>query len=195
MTGPIPAELGNLTNLAHLFLYSNQLTGTVPAELGNLTNLTQLRIGSNLLTGTLPQSLVNLSMLTGFHFQGTSLCESADPAFQAWIQGLTDLQSSGCIDVATEEAAELPYDFALNAAFPNPFNPSTRIHYALPYKVAVRLAVYDVRGLLVSTLVDAQQAAGHHEVSFEASRLPGGVYFYRLEAGLFQQVRTMVLLK
>ena len=195
LTGVIPPELGSLLNLTFLDLGGNQLTGAIPEEIGNLTKLTYLNVNFTQLTGTLPQSLINLSVLDTFFFLGTSLCESLDPAFQAWLQGITNLQSTGCTNVANEERAEVPDSFVLGANYPNPFNPSTKIHYALPHAAAVHLTVYDVRGLLVTTLVDAHQVSGLYDVSFDASRLPSGVYFYRIEAGAFQKVRTMVLLK
>ena len=64
MTGPIPAELGDLSNLMWLVLYDNQLTGPIPAELGDLTNLTGLWLDSNELTGPIPAELGDLTNLT-----------------------------------------------------------------------------------------------------------------------------------
>ena len=92
LTGAIPVELGNLTNLTDLNLQRNQLTGAIPAELGNLTNLTDLDLQRNQLTGMLPQSLINLSKLMTFFFDDTNLCESLDNAFQAWLQGISSLR-------------------------------------------------------------------------------------------------------
>ena len=61
LSGPIPAELGNLTSLGSLFLYRNQLSGPIPAELGNLTSLESLTLESNQLSGPIPAELGNLS--------------------------------------------------------------------------------------------------------------------------------------
>ena len=99
LTGGIPPELGNLTNLTRLSLGINQLTGAIPAELGNLTNLTDLDLQRNQLTGMLPQSLINLSKLMTFFFDDTNLCESLDNAFQAWLQGISSLRRTGCTNV------------------------------------------------------------------------------------------------
>ncbi len=63
LTGTIPSEIGNLTNLTYLCLYHNQLTGTIPSEIGNLTNLTYLNLGWNQLTGTIPPEIGNLTNL------------------------------------------------------------------------------------------------------------------------------------
>ena len=73
LTGAIPAELGNLTNLEGLDLYGNQLTGAIPAELGNLTNLTHLYLSGNQLTGAIPAELGNLANLQTLHLYSNQL--------------------------------------------------------------------------------------------------------------------------
>jgi Leucine-rich repeat (LRR) protein len=64
LTGEIPPEIGNLTNLTFLDLHNNQLIGTIPPEIGNLTNLTYLYLSSNQLTGEIPPEIGNLTNLT-----------------------------------------------------------------------------------------------------------------------------------
>jgi hypothetical protein len=93
------------------------------------------------------------------------------------------------------EEEQLPSSFALEANYPNPFNPQTTIGFALPQSGQVRLVVYDVLGRAVARLVEGTLAAGRHEVVFDASGLPTGVYLYRLEADGFVQVRRMLLVK
>jgi len=134
-------------------------------------------------------------MLNTFWFNNTNLCVPIDQAFQAWLQGISDLRSTGCTNVATEEAAEIPTAFALEANYPNPFNPTTVIRYALAQQAPVHLSVYDVQGRRVAVLVASEQPAGRYEVAFEAGGLPSGVYFYRIEAGAFRAVRQMLLLR
>lgn len=90
---------------------------------------------------------------------------------------------------------ELPDAFRLKAAYPNPFNPSTRISYALPEASDVRLTVYNAVGQRVRTLVDRRQTAGHHEIVFQAVGLPSGIYYYRLRAGAYAEVRAVSLVK
>jgi len=101
------------------------------------------------------------------------------------------------LDLTPDESMmeELPSEYSLSSNYPNPFNPTTTIPYALPEGVAVRLVVYDVLGRKVTTLVDGKQEAGRYEVVYDASRLATGLYFYRLEAGAFTQVRKMLLLR
>ncbi len=78
---------------------------------------------------------------------------------------------------------------------PNPFNPSTAISYELQASSHVSLRVYDTAGKLVETVVDGWREAGAHEVTFDGSNLPSGVYMYRLEAGEYTTSGKMVLLK
>lgn len=99
------------------------------------------------------------------------------------------------IVVANEEEETSPSAFALAQNYPNPFNPTTTIAYDLPKAAPVRLVVYNLMGREVETLVQARQAAGRHEVPFDASHLAGGVYVYRIEAGAWHATRHFVLLK
>lgn len=84
-------------------------------------------------------------------------------------------------------------DFALLQNYPNPFNPQTLIQYSLPAKSFVKLGIYDVNGRQVALPVQAEQAAGFHQVTFDASGLPSGLYFCRLSAGDQLVVRKMTL--
>jgi len=92
-------------------------------------------------------------------------------------------------------AASVPKDYALSANYPNPFNPSTEIRFALPEAAEVHLVVYDALGREVARLMDGAMDAGHHRATFDASALPSGVYLYRLTAGDFVETRRMVLMK
>ena len=88
-----------------------------------------------------------------------------------------------------------PVSFNLYQNYPNPFNPLTRIYYELPENSYVRLSVYDILGREVKSLVDEEIPRGKHESDWNASGLPSGVYFYKMEAGNYTQTKKMVLLK
>jgi hypothetical protein len=92
-------------------------------------------------------------------------------------------------------SAGIPSAFGLEQNFPNPFNPSTMITYQLPVRTHVRLAVFNVLGQEVMALQNGEYTAGPYAVRFDASGLPSGVYFYRLEAGVFTQTRKCVLVR
>ncbi len=89
----------------------------------------------------------------------------------------------------------VPDHFMLDAAYPNPFNPSTTIRFALPEQAQIRLIVYNMLGREVERLVDGVREAGNHEVTFEAGGLPSGTYLYRLETPVGSFIQKMLLLK
>jgi hypothetical protein len=86
-------------------------------------------------------------------------------------------------------------EFALGPNYPNPFNPSTVISWQLPVGSDVELNVYNLLGQKVATLVSEKQKAGNHEIEFNAQNLPSAIYFYRIRAGEFQDVKKMILIK
>jgi hypothetical protein len=89
----------------------------------------------------------------------------------------------------------LPQVFTLEQNFPNPFNPSTMINYQLPMTNEVDLSIYNLLGQKVATLVSEKQQAGHHQVEWDASGFASGVYYYRIQAGEFVDVKKMILLR
>ncbi len=88
-----------------------------------------------------------------------------------------------------------PKSFALNANYPNPFNPSTTIQYQLPVDNVVTIKVFDILGREVATLVNEFQPAGYKSVDFDASSFTSGMYYYRIQAGTFSEIKKMVLMK
>lgn len=101
---------------------------------------------------------------------------------------------------AVEPPASLLLPTALHANIPNPFNPQTRLAYTLAEPCRVRLVVFDARGQLVRTLVDAERPAGPHAETWHGTddggrRVASGLYFYRLRAGDYESVRKMTIVK
>jgi hypothetical protein len=89
----------------------------------------------------------------------------------------------------------IPKDFELAQAYPNPFNPSTTIHFELPAETHVSLKIYNMLGQEVQTVMDENRTAGRYDIHVDASTLASGVYFYRLNAGIFSRTMKMILSK
>jgi photosystem II stability/assembly factor-like uncharacterized protein len=89
----------------------------------------------------------------------------------------------------------VPLDFKLSQNYPNPFNPTTQIEYSLPKSEHVKIFIYNTIGQKVRTLENGVVSAGLHEVIINAQDLASGIYYYRIEAGKFHDVKKMILLK
>ncbi len=98
-------------------------------------------------------------------------------------------------DLANEVVIGSPEKFELSQNYPNPFNPVTNLGFGISNSGFVSLKVYDVLGNEVKTLVNEIKPAGYFEVEFNGSNLPSGIYYYKLEAGSFSQVKKMMIVK
>ncbi len=107
-----------------------------------------------------------------------------------WNVDLNPIQTG-----VTPVSAPVPKEFALLQNYPNPFNPVTNIKFQIPSAKYVKLAVYDMLGREVEVLVNENKPAGSYLVSFDASRLSSGVYFYKLITSDFTDVKKMVLIR
>ena len=94
-----------------------------------------------------------------------------------------------------EENFHAANSFTLEQNYPNPFNPSTKIRWTLPQAGYVTLKVYDVLGSEIASLMEEERASGIYETDFDGSGLGSGIYFYKLEAGSFVQIKKMTLIK
>lgn len=119
-----------------------------------------------------------------------------------WAGGYTTAAHGGmykwrgtALAVTERKDEKIPLRFELSQNYPNPFNPSTIISYQLPSTSLVTLKVYNLLGHEIATLVQKQQPAGKYEVNFDASKLPGGLYFYRLETMGLTVTKKMILTK
>ena len=150
---------------------------------------------------------------------GGVICDAGDSQVRPVLAPLTpfhtlvvwqDQRSSGAYDAndlymqkinvgspmdAPEAPSTIPLQFSLHQNYPNPFNPSTTISFSIPQAGHASLVVYDLLGRTVETLIDKQLTAGNYHTSWNAGALPSGVYFYRLTAGEFSDVKKTVLLK
>ncbi|NQU06504.1 MAG: T9SS type A sorting domain-containing protein, partial [Calditrichaeota bacterium] len=93
------------------------------------------------------------------------------------------------------DGSNQPLEFNLDQNWPNPFNATTSISYAIEEFTDVKLSIYDISGRLVSSLVDDKQQAGYYRLTFNAADMPNGLYFYRLETQDKIATRKMILMK
>lgn len=103
-----------------------------------------------------------------------------------------------CYDSSLISSVEEPLisnSYKLFQSYPNPFNPSTSIRYSIISRQLVQLKVYDMLGNEIATLVNEEKPAGNYEVTFNASALSSGIYFYQLKSGTYVETKKMVLLK
>lgn len=107
---------------------------------------------------------------------------------------IDSLNNEGISSVEMTNAL-IPEEFKLNQNYPNPFNPITTIQYSIPQRSVVSLKVYDILGNEVATLVNEAKNVGIYTVSFNASQLASGIYFYKLQAGDFVQTKKMMLVR
>ena len=127
-------------------------------------------------------------------------CIAIDGNNNKWIStssGLAIFKEGGIVLVHEQKEKVMHFldKFILGQNYPNPFNPSTTIKYSIPKQSYVTLKVYDILGREVQTLFNEEKPAGNYQVEFDAAELPSGVYFYRIKAGSFSQVRKMLLIK
>ena len=120
------------------------------------------------------------------------------------LPNIPSIIKSDSTDIVTGAEIEknIPDQFSLSQNYPNPFNPTTSIQYAIGSlpdgkagKQFVSLKIYDVLGNEVATLVNEEKPVGHYEVSFDASGLSSGIYYYKLTAGSFSKTKKMALIK
>jgi hypothetical protein len=102
-------------------------------------------------------------------------------------------RTDSTISINQDENSQLTYRLEQN--YPNPFNPSTVILFQISAREFVTLKVYDILGREVATLINTEKPAGNYNVEFNAQNLTSGVYFYRLQAGKFSDIKKLLLLK
>jgi photosystem II stability/assembly factor-like uncharacterized protein len=109
-------------------------------------------------------------------------------------QGVVAHTTNGGV-TGVEDSQYKPSHFALFDNYPNPFNPSTIISYSIPSASNVKLIIYNALGQSVRVLENGFKNAGNYSITFSATELPSGIYFYKLEAGQLSQIKKMMLIK
>ncbi|MDI6767228.1 MAG: T9SS type A sorting domain-containing protein [Bacteroidota bacterium] len=128
---------------------------------------------------------VGLKGIIFYSFNRYKICPRTNSDFGTYIS----------VGVSEEISGQLPLAYQLANNYPNPFNPKTVIEYSLPQTEMVTIKVFNVLGQEVAKLKNEVQRAGRYRVSFDASHLATGLYFYRLQTPNFVQVKKMILVK
>ncbi len=137
----------------------------------------------------LQESSVDYSELNALHFINENtgwVCGNNETILKTTTGGTIGIQ---------QISTSLPDKFYLSQNYPNPFNPNTNIEFSLPQKSFVKLKVFDLLGREIANLVNENLSAGSYKYDFNASALPSGIYFYKLETENFSETRKMVLIK
>jgi len=124
------------------------------------------------------------------NYSAIIILESNDPD-----SSITMIQVDLDVVTGVEEENLLPTVYSLYNNYPNPFNPATTISYDLPKQSMVTLKVYNIVGEEIAILVNSEQNAGRYKIDWNASQLASGVYFYRIQAAEFVDVKKMILLR
>jgi hypothetical protein len=125
---------------------------------------------------------------------GTTL----DLVFNRIFSGVIHFSSLAIVGETSVTAIDdlvIPSNYMLEQNYPNPFNPVTTFRYTLPEAQNVSIAIYDITGRQVETLLNGYQQAGNYMLRWNASHYSSGVYFYRLNAGSFTSTKKMILMK
>jgi hypothetical protein len=105
------------------------------------------------------------------------------------------IEKNGGVVSAPDIDENLPVEYSLAQNYPNPFNPSTTIEYSLPEQSNVKIVIYDALGNQLEVLFSGQNSAGTHSLTWNADSYASGIYFYKMQANNFMQVRKMLLMK
>ena len=195
--GTIPDELFDLTGLVHLYMNDNDLTGEISSNIVNLQNLDRLRLQNNNLYGYLPEEICSMNLdwddQSNFNISDNNLC----PELPYCIDGNQGEQNtSNCTNVSIDTSFSL-YEYKIDKAYPNPFNPSITILYTLSSDVLVEGSIFDISGKRVKTIFKEKQNAGKKMARWNGKSQDGtimsaGIYYFRLSTG--SQLKTIKLL-
>ncbi|MCP5063938.1 MAG: T9SS type A sorting domain-containing protein [Ignavibacteriae bacterium] len=159
-------------------------------SLANLTALTEhLKMNVTEILGWFAKEDLTLDN-TGIRFEAT---ESEFIIYLSHFSKIILGTNAGTTDA--DVVGQLPNDYNLGQNYPNPFNPTTNISYSLPQSGFTKLIVYNSIGVEVKTLVSEVKSAGSYKISFDASKLTSGIYFYDLTSNNFRSTKKMILIK
>ena len=191
----LPSDIGTLSALQIVSAYSNNIA-ELPSSIGELSNLYHLDFMNNELTN-IPETICNIyDNLTVFSIGINNIC----PPYPNCVEdNMGEQDTSNCMQVSSIHVI-LPITYNLYNAYPNPFNPVTSLRYDLPEDGIVNIAVYDMMGRIVKTIVNSSQTAGYKSIRWNATNnrnepVSAGLYLYTIQTEKFRQTKKMVLLK
>ena len=182
---------GQALNL--LFVWNSvEFASTYRVQLASDSSFTNIILDDSTLTDTI-KAVTNLSPLTDYYWRvNAKNISGIGPFSSVWhfITGSTNILGNN----------EIPKEFMLYNNYPNPFNPTTKIKFDIPKSSFVKLVVYNSLGKEVATLVNEKLSAGSYEVDWPAPSgngldYPSGLYFYKLFADDYVNVKKMILVK
>lgn len=137
-------------------------------------------------------AVTGLAHLTTYHWRVRAYSEGVEGEWSGTWRFTTVMETSADDE---DMHSGIPERITMEQNYPNPFNPSTQIRYTLPEAGEVRLEVFNLMGQRIDVLVDGQQQAGVHDVTFDASHLSSGIYLYRLQTPEESITRRMMFVK
>ncbi len=136
-----------------------------------------------------PECPVNATV----HYKVTALSQLQESDYSNEVSA--DVLAKLHKETTDDETNRKVYTYSLSQNYPNPFNPSTTISYSVKEAGLVQLKVFDILGKEVTELVNKNQEPGNYNLTFDASNLPSGIYFYRLTSGNYSAIKKLILLK
>jgi len=191
LAGGLPAGIVLISDIQKNVSYGNPQGDAIVIAINSVDTARKVLFGyekgAAMFSGNAPARRVGTFLLNDV---ADSLNDEGWTLFDASV-----IWAMGSGSTAVEYSDNVPLQFALYNNYPNPFNPMTTIAYSIPAQVNVRLGIFNTLGEEVETLVDEIKPAGNYTANFDASGIPSGVYFYRLEAGPNIAVKKLILLK
>lgn len=135
------------------------------------------------------------TITVGYREDGAKMDKLVITNYPIASDGMGEEAANLCSGTGISESESLPDEVKLKGNYPNPFNPTTTVGYSIPSKSHVKLIVYNMMGQQIDELVNTVQQPGNYNVSFDASGVASGLFFYRLEAGGRTITKKMSVLK
>jgi len=182
---------------------SNILTTTPTLDWADVSGATSYSVQVSTTTG-FTTTVVNVSSLTASQYQVPSGILLPSTIYY-WRANASNTVGTGTWSSVwnfsaiptgiSQYSLEIPKEFKLHNNFPNPFNPTTKIRFDIPKNSNVKISIYDINGRIINQLINKDLVVGCYELNWNASNLASGVYFYRIDAESFSDIKRMLFVK